>query len=56
MKKKIRAFESTSDIDRAIKAERKHLEKTVPPGVRVSDSAATRSLLIRASTVKSKVE
>ena len=52
MKRKIRTFESTSDIDRAIKAERKHLENTVPPGVRVTDSAATRSLLIKASTVK----
>ena len=54
MKRKIRTFESTADIDRAIKRERKHLESVVPPGVRVTDSAATRSLLIRASTMTEK--
>lgn len=56
MKRKVRAFESTADIDRAIKREKKHLESMVPPGVRITDSTATRSLLIRASTVKAHAD
>ncbi len=56
MKRKMRTFESTSDIDRAIKAERKRLESVVPEGVKISDASATRSLLIKASTVKAHVD